>query len=351
MDEEYKSMRALEAIGIMDVAEKKSRIELKQLTISHFKDIVVRCRGRRVPNVETAELFKKEAQELLLLAKFDLRGWKFRPSAGKKMVSILEMLWDTREDCLKINLENLKKRVDGPATKRMLLSVANMVFDSQGLKWKVDVLNLERLKIPRWLTGRDNMIRTALVRTKDGDFLRFVQRLYRLEVKIALVDQFPKTVNNEVKGREFRTSETVNEKVLVSGEQCVDTSMNNLEDSKEAANSVVITRKGRPGFHVLTERTEVTHNDKKYLEVWMKTGRGNRTTIMSNATIDIYQTIPETAVVRVLGYEFKSNEYRQSAIDISRYVCDYYTGEYKLLFQRTMEKIGHVPSKCPLEKV
>ncbi|KAF2879529.1 hypothetical protein ILUMI_26644 [Ignelater luminosus] len=140
--------------------------------------------------METAELFKKEAQELLLPAKFGLRGWEFGLSAEKKIVSVLGMLWNTREDCLKIDLENLKKRVDGPATKRMLLSMANMVFDPLELvcpvtlrskilmkkacnnemklgwddslpdeiakefeKWKVDVLNLEGLKIPRWLTG------------------------------------------------------------------------------------------------------------------------------------------------------------------------------------------------------
>ncbi|KAF2884132.1 hypothetical protein ILUMI_22052, partial [Ignelater luminosus] len=212
----------------------RKEIELEQATMNHFKDTVARCRDRRyqvslpwveghlplptnrnlaerklqattgklvkeqkilmdtinATNMETAELFKKEAQELLLPAKFNLRGWEFGPSAEKKMMSVLGMLWDTWEDCLKIALKNLKKQVDRPATKRMLLSVANMVFDPLGLVCPVALR-------PRIL----------------------IKKAYNNKMKLGWDDSLPEQIAKEVEGKEV-TVQLVQAKSRITPKKC-----------------------------------------------------------------------------------------------------------------------------------
>lgn len=91
--------------------------------------------------------FIREASDAMKLGKFNLRGWQsnhhsFDPNVK---VGVLGMFWDTASDTLTLNLEWMDNFVVGQVTKRIILSVAQKIFDPIGIASPV-------LLIPRlWL--------------------------------------------------------------------------------------------------------------------------------------------------------------------------------------------------------
>lgn len=85
-----------------------------------------------VSSPKAAQILQKESQSILAPAHFDLRGWEFGPSVEDKQVSVLGMIWNTKRDVLKFDLEKVMKKLEEPCTKRALLSITNMIFDPLG---------------------------------------------------------------------------------------------------------------------------------------------------------------------------------------------------------------------------
>lgn len=137
-------------------------------------------------SIEEAMEFKEEAQQVLLPAKFDLRGWELSKQEEDKVVAVLGMMWATKADDISFCLDSVQQKVGGTNTKRSLLSILNSLFDPMGFlcaftvipklllqdccklklgwdddlpediavklaKWKSQVPVVTRIKIPRWL--------------------------------------------------------------------------------------------------------------------------------------------------------------------------------------------------------
>ncbi|CAL8069059.1 unnamed protein product [Orchesella dallaii] len=81
---------------------------------------------------DEAAKFKKECDELLLPARFELRGWEFGPSEIEKNVPLLGLIWKIKEDSLGVDLTSALTKMEGPVTKRKMLSLAHTVFDPIG---------------------------------------------------------------------------------------------------------------------------------------------------------------------------------------------------------------------------
>lgn len=93
-----------------------------------------------VPNEEILEAFIRESSMILAEAKFDLRGWEHsggdQPSNDvSKLTAVLGLTWDTCNDSLSINeacLGKVNAHLEQPVTKRVILSLAQKIFDPVG---------------------------------------------------------------------------------------------------------------------------------------------------------------------------------------------------------------------------
>lgn len=156
-----------------------------------------------VDSMKEAEEFQKWSQELLIAAKFDLRGWEFGPSSEEKEVPILGMNWKTKSDTLSLCLEGVVKKSDLPVTKRGLLAAVNSVFDMMGFaspfiiipkllfqrcceadlkwddalpediagpfkNWKTQVPALQKMEVPRWMCHGDGEVSQSLHTFSDA---------------------------------------------------------------------------------------------------------------------------------------------------------------------------------------
>ncbi|KAJ8914063.1 hypothetical protein NQ315_017584 [Exocentrus adspersus] len=96
-----------------------------------------------VPNEDALQRFIKESSYLMDEAKMDLRGWEFsHGNSATKTVPVLGLVWDVKDDTLSINEEslNVSQEVnDGPITKRLILSVAQRIFDPIGFSCPVSL--------------------------------------------------------------------------------------------------------------------------------------------------------------------------------------------------------------------
>ncbi|KAF8797260.1 hypothetical protein HNY73_001545 [Argiope bruennichi] len=155
---------SLDAIGIRDPVEIKSRQVADEEAVEFFRKTIKRNEDKRYevclpwksgyPELESnkelatkrlmsttknlireeAAKFISEAKELMSAAKFDLRGWvtsaEIVEETKKRYIPILGLSWDTENDelscnsAIKISEENI--------TKRTLLSVAQRIYDPIG---------------------------------------------------------------------------------------------------------------------------------------------------------------------------------------------------------------------------
>nr|XP_022907792.1 uncharacterized protein LOC111419242 [Onthophagus taurus] len=94
-----------------------------------------------IASVQTEQIlrcFIEESSMIMEEARFDLRGWEFSRqicSPDYKHTPLLGLEWDKRLDTLKLNtdfLKDLEKLLQEPITKRVMLSLAQRVFDPIG---------------------------------------------------------------------------------------------------------------------------------------------------------------------------------------------------------------------------
>nr|XP_022908644.1 uncharacterized protein LOC111419983 [Onthophagus taurus] len=94
-----------------------------------------------IASVQTEQIlrcFIEESSMIMEEARFDLRGWEFSRqicSPNYKHTPLLGLEWDKRLDTLKLNtdfLKDLEKLLQEPITKRVMLSLAQRVFDPIG---------------------------------------------------------------------------------------------------------------------------------------------------------------------------------------------------------------------------
>lgn len=161
-----------------DIKSSASKEIIKKMCECFYSDNCVTS----VDSVEELQLFKKEATSVLKSANFDLRGWEFTGDINKSVTSVLGLLWDKVTDQLSVNLSWLPDVQISGLTKRVILSVAQRVFDPIGftcpvmLHPKLMLQNLWKENI-RWdeeLTGE-----------VKSDFLKWLKNLSDLNsVKI-----------------------------------------------------------------------------------------------------------------------------------------------------------------------
>ena len=180
---------------------------------------------------EELKTFITEATAVMAEGKFDLRSWEYTEQNCYSLcnTSVLGMIWNRRDDTLKINVDNLKFS-EGNITKRKIMSAAHRVFDPLGIvspvticpkvlirelweikieweepvpehiqtqfcKWMKELKYLENIQIPRWLIGMTEDIHNVKISihtfTDASDvayaaavFLR-IERKY--EVKVQLI--------------------------------------------------------------------------------------------------------------------------------------------------------------------
>ena len=108
------------------------RSTANKLARSFYVDNVVTS----VKSPEELQKFVHEAQEIMLLGKFELRGWVSGPETiadtAEATIPILGLLWDTSKDEIYCDI-NLESILSTPLTRRTLLSVSQSVFDPIGI--------------------------------------------------------------------------------------------------------------------------------------------------------------------------------------------------------------------------
>lgn len=65
-----------------------------------------------VPDKAGATELKNQAQQLLLTAKFDLRGWEIGPGTENKEIPVLGRIWNLKTNMLKLDIGDLLKRCE-----------------------------------------------------------------------------------------------------------------------------------------------------------------------------------------------------------------------------------------------
>lgn len=75
-----------------------------------------------VENEKELDIFKKEAQELMIEAGFNLRGWITNKHNPEQTVNILGLNWICGSDQLQLNIKNNSQNSIEKWTKRTILS-------------------------------------------------------------------------------------------------------------------------------------------------------------------------------------------------------------------------------------
>lgn len=157
----------------------------------------------------TLKAFIKDSCMIMEECKFELRGWEhtkqhLSPSATNNIVSLLGLSWDTQKDVLFLSNNNHSDfdeiSTDKPITKRIMLSLAQRVFDPIGFtcpvtlipklllqqtwklklswdssidgilekkfrKWLKEIPYLFKIEIPRWIYAGPNDARCLSMHT------------------------------------------------------------------------------------------------------------------------------------------------------------------------------------------
>lgn len=121
--------------GLKECSLEFSKQTLERLSKSFYVDNCV-C---SVPDEESLITFRREATTFLEKALFDLRGWEFShqtlPENSEPVTALLGMEWNTDQDTLGLNKSLshcFEQFLNTPVTKRIMLSVAQRIFDPIG---------------------------------------------------------------------------------------------------------------------------------------------------------------------------------------------------------------------------
>ncbi len=140
----------------------------------------------------------------------------------QQSVGVLGMMWETKDDKIQLCIESVKKKLDGPNTKRHLLSIVNSLFDPMGFicaftvipklllqdccqlklgwddelpetiqleldKWKAQVPDLDNFEIPRWLGWSKNNCDVSIHTCCDASGFAFATCIYlRVETRSSI---------------------------------------------------------------------------------------------------------------------------------------------------------------------
>ncbi|GBM89880.1 hypothetical protein AVEN_111828-1 [Araneus ventricosus] len=117
----------------------KENVEPKIMRHGRVRTIDILLRSFYVDDLITsldneAEIlpFIEESHHILAEGKFNLRGWKYTGDDPEQVTSVLELIWNRREDELKINLDWLETYELEIVSKRVILSVIHRIFDPVG---------------------------------------------------------------------------------------------------------------------------------------------------------------------------------------------------------------------------
>lgn len=125
------------------------------------------------------EMFQREAVSLMKEAKFDLRDWESTGTTTLgSQISMLGLLWDPNEDTMSLS-GFPSKTIDDKVTKRIMLSVAQRVFDPLG--FICPVLLKAKLMIQR-LWNADLDWDTEIGATDREEFSEWMQQLHLLRI-------------------------------------------------------------------------------------------------------------------------------------------------------------------------
>ncbi|CAL8130362.1 unnamed protein product [Orchesella dallaii] len=114
---------------LLERAEEDKRGTAQLLKKSLYVDNV----ATSVPSWKEAIQFKCESEDLLASSSFELRGWEIGPGPEEKHVPLLGLTWEKEEDYLSCDLCQIeKKNIEGPVTKRKMLSLAHSICDPIG---------------------------------------------------------------------------------------------------------------------------------------------------------------------------------------------------------------------------
>ena len=120
-------------LHLSKISEGECSIDVGRDTIEKLKDCFYsdNCVTSVNSTVERRK-FVTEASHVLQTANFELRGWQYMGDGDNCMTSVLGILWDKNVDTLSINVSFLSDFSVDKCTKRLMLSVAQRVFDAIG---------------------------------------------------------------------------------------------------------------------------------------------------------------------------------------------------------------------------
>lgn len=124
-----------------------------------------------------AAVFQEQSEKLMALAKMELRAWVTGPSVDETIISILGIMWNTKEDTLFVNFKHLDYNGER-VTKRLILSLTHRIFDPIGYTAPVALIPKLLLKILHELKlGWDDDVPTEV----NNKFLQWVNKLKCLQ--------------------------------------------------------------------------------------------------------------------------------------------------------------------------
>ncbi|GBM03008.1 hypothetical protein AVEN_14522-1 [Araneus ventricosus] len=148
--------------------------------------------------IEEVESFIEQSKEIMLSAKFDLRGWKYNEAkstfhqdaveapAHEGNVSLLGLEWNTEYDILKCAHKDVFDVI--PVTKRSILSSANQLFDPLGmlspvtLRFKILMQDCWRAKLSWDAELPDELAKKFLKLKRDLTYVNKLEIPRRLSI-------------------------------------------------------------------------------------------------------------------------------------------------------------------------
>lgn len=192
---------------------------------------------------EELDTFIRESVVIMSKGKFDLRGWEFtgqptgeNPSSND--TNVLGLLWDKTDDTLSVNREGLMSEVEEfaeyPVTKRLILSVAQRVFDPVGYTCPATLL--PKLLLQQTWESKlswDSPVNPLI----ESSFRDWVKNLsYLCDIKI------PRWVNADQEGRQ---------------EWTIHTFCDASKDAFSAAVFLRVLRYGKVSIHLLAAKSRI----------------------------------------------------------------------------------------------
>jgi len=140
-----------------------------------------------VDSVEDLKNFIHESKSIMKEAQFELRCWENtlleESCSEQKMTSVLGLRWNVTLDTLSINFDNLKNIDTNVVTKKIILSIANRIFDPIGFSSPV-VLRCKLILQRTWLMKLN--WNSQVPEEIKNEFIQWLNELYMLStIKIS----------------------------------------------------------------------------------------------------------------------------------------------------------------------